>query len=354
VERGATADYDDLLQKLEAAHESDVVEQALAAAREHLGMDAAYVTTIDSRNQTIQAILGEPEVAERYQDSVIPIEQTYCMRMLNGDIPNVVPDTRAQPALHDLAATREIGSYVGVPVRLSDGRVHGTLCAVSHNPQEGIGDEELRFMQILAGIVATRLERVRGDLARLTERFRRTPRAPARLPSEYANAVREINAAKESDILERALSAAREQLGMDAAYLATIDSRKQTIQIMIGTTNAEALVEGAVIPVNETYCARMLTGEIPNIVADVAAEPALRKVTVIRNIGAYIGVPVKLADERLHGSLCCASNEPRPGLGEPELRFMYVLADIVAAQIERAHGSMVRLTNRLTARQPSP
>jgi GAF domain-containing protein len=180
------SDYDDLLEKLEAAQESDVVEQALAAAREHLGMDAAYVTTIDSRHQTIHAILGEPEVAERYQDSVIPIEQTYCMRMLNGDIPNVVPDTHAQPALHDLAATREIGAYVGVPVRLSDGRVHGTLCAVSREPKEGLGADELRFMQILAGIVATRLERARGDLARLTERFRRTRRAQAGLAAESA------------------------------------------------------------------------------------------------------------------------------------------------------------------------
>jgi GAF domain-containing protein len=353
VERGAIepepSDYDDLLQKLEAAQESDVVEQALAAARQHLGMDAAYITSIDSRNQTIQAILGEPEVAERYQDSVIPIEQTYCMRMLNGDIPNVVPDTRAQPALHDLAATREIGSYVGVPVRLSDGRVHGTLCAVSHDAQDGIGADELRFMQTLAGIVATRLERARGDLARLTERFRRARKVQAGLPPEYAEAVRQINAAKQSDIVERALGAARERLGMDAAYIATVDSRKQTIEIMIGTTNAEALVEGAVIPVDQTYCARMLTGEIPNIVVDVAAEPALRKVTVIRDIGAYIGVPVKLADGRVHGSLCCASNDPRPELGEPELHFMYVLADIVAAQIERAQGSMVRLTNRLAA-----
>jgi GAF domain-containing protein len=178
VQRGATeqqpSDYDDLLQKLEAAQEADVVEQALAAAREHMGMDAAYITAIDSRHQTIHAILGDPDVAERYQDSVLPIEQTYCMRMLNGDIPNVVPDTRAQPALHDLAATREIGAYVGVPVRLSDGRVHGTLCCVSRVPKEGIGSDELRFMQTLAGIVATRLERAQGDLARLTERFRRS------------------------------------------------------------------------------------------------------------------------------------------------------------------------------------
>jgi GAF domain-containing protein len=330
-----------------------VVEQALTAARAQLGMDAAYISTIDSRHQTVHAILGAPEVVDRFQDAVVPIEQTYCMRMLNGDIPNVVPDTGAQPALHDLSVTREIGAYVGVPVRLSDGRVHGTLCCVSRKPNDKLGADELRFMQILAGIVATRLERARGDLARLTERFRKNRKPEAGLAPEYAEAVNRIKAAREGDIVERALSAARERLGMDAAYIATVDSRKQTIQIMIGETNAEALVEGAVIPVDQTYCARMLTGEIPNIVPDVAAEPGLRKVTVIRNIGAYIGVPVTLADGRVHGSLCCASNEPRPGLGEPELRFMRVLADIVAAQIERTHGSMVRLSNRLAAKQPT-
>jgi GAF domain-containing protein len=175
VEREATehepSEYVELLEKLEAAQESDVVEQALSAAREHLGMDAAYVTTIDPRHQTIQAILGDPDLAARYQDSVLPIEQSYCIRMLNGEIPNVVSDTRAQPALQDMAVTAEIGAYVGVPVTLSDGRVHGTLCCVSREPKDGIGADELRFMQILAGIVATRLERARGDLARLTERF---------------------------------------------------------------------------------------------------------------------------------------------------------------------------------------
>jgi GAF domain-containing protein len=165
----------------------------------------------------------------------------------------------------------------------------------------------------------------------------------AGVPSEYADAVRQIRAAREIDVLERALSAAREELGMDAAYIATV----------VGRTNSEVLVPGAVIPIEQTYCARMLKGEIPSIVPDVSAEPGLRNVTVIRNIGAYIGVPVQLSDGRVHGSLCCASNEPRPGLGEPELRFMQVLAGIVAARIERAHGSMVRLTKKFASAQPS-
>ena len=174
----------------------------------------------------------------------------------------------------------------------------------------------------------------------------------AGVSAEYEIAARQIRDARESDVVEKALSAAREHLGMDAAYIATVDSRKQTIEVMVGKTNAEALVAGAVIPVEQTYCARMLTGEIPNIVPDVGAEPGLRNVTVIRDIGAYIGVPVKLSDGRVHGSLCCASNGPRPDLGEPELRFMEVLAGIVAARLDRAHGSMVRLARRFAQSDP--
>jgi GAF domain-containing protein len=92
--------------------------------------------------------------------------------MLNGDIPNVVLDTRAEPAIRDLDASREFGAYVGVPVKLSDGRVHGTLCCVSREPRSGTGPSDLHFMQVLADIVAARVEQAEENMARLTERLR--------------------------------------------------------------------------------------------------------------------------------------------------------------------------------------
>jgi len=165
-------EYAEAIDRIEAAQESDVVERALAAARERLGMDAAYVTTIDPHVQTLHAIVGEADIVNTYQGAVIPVEHTFCQRMLNGEIPNVVPDTRAEPAMRDLEATHEFGAYIGVPVRLSDGAVHGTLCCVSREAKFDIGSEDLRFMQVLAGIIAARVEQARGDMARLTERFR--------------------------------------------------------------------------------------------------------------------------------------------------------------------------------------
>jgi GAF domain-containing protein len=172
TEHPVAPDYAEAIDRIEAAQESDVVERALAAARERLGMDASYVTTIDPREQTIHAIVGEPDIVNTYMGVVMPVEHTFCQRMLNGEIPNVVPDTRAESAMRDLEAAREFAAYIGVPVRLSDGRVHGTLCCVSRTTKFDIGPEDLRFMQVLAGIIAARVEQAQGDMARLTARFR--------------------------------------------------------------------------------------------------------------------------------------------------------------------------------------
>ncbi|HTX10018.1 MAG TPA: GAF domain-containing protein [Solirubrobacteraceae bacterium] len=173
---GEASEYAELVRKLEAAKESDVVEQALTAARDHLGMDASYLTTIDERNQTIHAIVAdEGDPAKRYQGTVFPVEQTFCMRMLSGEIPNMVPDTSAEPAISHLPAAAEFHAYVGVPVKLADGRVHGTFCCVSHAPRTELVDEELRFMQVLAGIVGARIDQARGDLTRLLGQRPRRP-----------------------------------------------------------------------------------------------------------------------------------------------------------------------------------
>jgi GAF domain-containing protein len=174
VEVGAISEDVEALRRIEAAEELDVVEQALIAARARLGMDAAYVTTIDSRKQTIEAIVGQTN-APVVAGTETPVEQTYCARMLKHEIPNIVRDTRAEPALRDLGATRYVGAYVGVPVQLSDGRVHGTLCCVSNEACDGLGEDELRFVQVLAGIVAARIEKAQGNLARLTKRLKSRP-----------------------------------------------------------------------------------------------------------------------------------------------------------------------------------
>ena len=165
---GATRDeYVRALRQIQAAEESNSIEQALKAAREHLSMDAVYATSIGSEQQTIDCVAGDVGAMGLAPGLAFPLEQTYCSRMLRGEISRVIPDTGAEPGVQDLAATSEIGAYIGMPITLSDGRVHGTLCCASHNPRPELGSDELKFMQVLADIVARLVERSqRGLLAR--------------------------------------------------------------------------------------------------------------------------------------------------------------------------------------------
>ena len=147
------------LDRIAAAREDEAVRSAQDAARDRLGMDAAYVTRIDSEAQYVEEVAGDSTSLVVPAGTRIPIEQTYCRRMLAGELPNVIPDTSAEPRVRDLPATRRIGAYVGVPVELADGRLHGTLCAVSPDAKHELGEDDLRFMRVLAKIVGELIDR---------------------------------------------------------------------------------------------------------------------------------------------------------------------------------------------------
>jgi GAF domain-containing protein len=167
---------------------------------------------------------------------------------------------------------------------------------------------------------------------------------------EVLDALAAFARAKERDVIVRALDAARERLRMDAAYVSTITSEVQRVDATSGDTRPLGFEVGTTLPLDETYCDRMLRGDLPRVVPDTAADPSLLKLTVSAKIGAYVGVPITLADGRLHGTLCCASAAAHTALGADELRFMEVLAQIVGAEIDRSEGSRAAAVERMVHR----
>jgi GAF domain-containing protein len=151
------------LERIAALQDQDTIERALAAARQRLNMDAAYVTAIDSGTRRVTNLSGDMEALGMTPGKEVPLEKTYCGRMLSGAIPNIVPDTSVEPAVKELPATARVKAYVGVPIRLADGSVHGSLCCGSTAPRTELGDQELKFMHVLAGMVAARIEQARSE-----------------------------------------------------------------------------------------------------------------------------------------------------------------------------------------------
>ncbi|MDQ4072656.1 MAG: GAF domain-containing protein [Actinomycetota bacterium] len=116
--------------------------------------------------------------------------------------------------------------------------------------------------------------------------------------------------------VERVLALARRQLRMDVAFLGQLVDGGEVFRAVGGDGAAFGIQPGKQLPLSKTLCARMLSGRIPNVVADSATEPETAGLAPGPNgdLGGYVGVPVHFPDGRLYGALRALSGEPRPDL----------------------------------------
>jgi GAF domain-containing protein len=142
---------------------AETIEKSLRSARELLGMQIAWVAEFSDGNQVFRSIEGDGESFGFSEGMEIPLDGSYCQRMVLGTIPNIVPDSSSEPEVRDLevTASARIASYVGVPIELVDGTVYGTLCCASHRPNGELSDQDVDFLRGISRRVAGEIEQLR-------------------------------------------------------------------------------------------------------------------------------------------------------------------------------------------------
>jgi GAF domain-containing protein len=140
--------------------------------------------------------------------------------------------------------------------------------------------------------------------------------------------------------VERVLAVARRELRMDAALLSEVRDGREVVLWATGNGRIPAVAPGASAPLRETICQRLLDGTVDSIVHDAAADPRVRDLPAVRDIGlgAYIGVPLTGAAARRY-VLCCLASEARPDLSERDVRFLRGLVESVRPVVDRAAGA---------------
>ena len=148
------------LARLSVDGSTESIERILSLARAALDMDVAVMAAFDG-DFVVQAVDGEHEWFDLDVGLRLPLNQTYCGAMTKGEIPHLVNDAAADDRTADLPLTREagIGAYVGVPIRLWDGTLYGTLCCLSRSAEPSLNGRDVRFLRVLAEIVADQLDR---------------------------------------------------------------------------------------------------------------------------------------------------------------------------------------------------
>src|SRR5688572_403483 len=137
-----------------------ILPRALRALRTYLGMDVAFISEFrDGRRvfRYVDSARDHPAVQMGASD---PIEDTYCQRVIDGRLPEIITDTAALPEAQELGFTRlvPVGSHVCVPIRLYDGSVYGTLSCIGSVPDPSLGPRDATLMRVFAEMAAEHIE----------------------------------------------------------------------------------------------------------------------------------------------------------------------------------------------------
>ncbi len=136
------------------------VERLLELARQRLNMDLAYITHFSSTHQVVESVSGSWVGAGLTAGTTVPIEDTYCARVLSGEMDPLIPDTLANQLTAAIPATAEIGigAYATTVLRASDGSVYGTLCCIDHDPRPDMRQRDLDVLALLGDLLAEAID----------------------------------------------------------------------------------------------------------------------------------------------------------------------------------------------------
>ena len=148
----ATADASDPLL-------DETIGDVLATLRRKLGLDVVFVSEfVDGRRVFRFVDHSGPETVIRPGESN-PLEETFCLRVVDGRLPGLVHDVGALPADTDLPKTPvRVGAHLSTPILLKNGATYGTLCCFSAKANPDLRDADLETLQLCAKLVARKIE----------------------------------------------------------------------------------------------------------------------------------------------------------------------------------------------------
>jgi EAL domain-containing protein (putative c-di-GMP-specific phosphodiesterase class I) len=135
------------------------VAQVLRTVRKHLSMDVAFVSHFRELDRVLEHVDCDG-FAPIHEGQAIPLEDGYCLKIVRGELPELIADTSRVPAAMAMPETQAIpiGAHLSVPIQLATGEVYGTLCCFSREPNLTLGDRDLSLLRALGEVLASRID----------------------------------------------------------------------------------------------------------------------------------------------------------------------------------------------------
>ena len=172
-----TDDPVSILLRLEEANVSlsEMLAETLHAVRTHLAMDVAFISEFRGGSRVFRYLDGNFVPLQLAIDACDPLEDSYCQRVLDGRLPELIQDAALLPEALAMPVTKAlpVGAHLSVPLRFSDGRLYGTFCCFSTMPDGSLNERDLNTLRLFAEFAARLLERHARSELLFTEKVNR-------------------------------------------------------------------------------------------------------------------------------------------------------------------------------------
>lgn len=137
-----------------------LLQELLHAARLFLGMEIGFISEFEDGRRVFRYVDQAEGVDVFNVGGSDPLERTYCQRIVDGRLPELIDDATEVPEVQAVPEIRELGvrSHVSTPIRLPDGSVYGTFCTFSFWASHELTERDRALMHVFSKIAADLLQ----------------------------------------------------------------------------------------------------------------------------------------------------------------------------------------------------
>ncbi len=138
----------------------EIVMETLRSVRTLLGMEVAFISEFRDGRRIFRYVDSQEGAVPICVGASDPLEESYCQRVVDGRLPELIRDATQIPEALSLPATTAlpVGAHLSVPIRFSDGRIYGTFCCFSTSPENTLNERDIRAMRLFADVTGKVLE----------------------------------------------------------------------------------------------------------------------------------------------------------------------------------------------------
>ncbi len=139
----------------------DGIQRALQAVRTHLGLQVAYVSRFEGDESVFRAVDAPGLEAVIKPGDRRSLDDNYCRHILAGRLPQLIPDTAAEPIAAAMPVTKaaSIGSHLSVPILLPNGETYGMFCCIGFKADPSLNERDLNTLKAFADIASFEIGR---------------------------------------------------------------------------------------------------------------------------------------------------------------------------------------------------